>query len=289
MAFVFTENNHRHYNGIGATPEQELEPASVEEQERMRNILNQFSQLESIKAADAQASLTPAEHEVVDEALNFLERETGLTSSCAIEKAYSTKEAQLGRYALLDHSIKIYYQGVGDESADKKWLGNLLVHELAHSTAFNTTTAITIDTTEGGVPSLYRILPHHVAPPITLGMTHDHFFEEGLAEHMGSRWRMETDENLKEVGDELFTPSSAEPLLPLRMYASIDPETKKPPEGEVNLLISAYCAYGIQLLSEYTKVDPNLYEFLTTSGSDAESFALGLRVIQELTGKDLSL
>ena len=195
---------------------------------------------------------TEKEFRLVEEAKAFIEKYTGLAVDCNVTKVTKLLEKDCnGAYDRLLHTVFVIENKTGTDYGDEIELGSLLVHELMHSTSVNTSKIIGIF-----YENKHKITPlqsHHEVD-ITPSLWCEHFFEEGLAEEISSRWREQFDPALRQRDRELLSLVKL-PEVPVRMYntnSTIDHNTS---DKQRRLNYSSLCAFGIQLLSEYTGVD----------------------------------
>lgn len=250
--------------------------------------------------------ITPEEQVLIADASDFVEQITGIPVTSPLQKYTELRNGMVGAYDVSLHRVAVYKQSVGSEFGDTISFGSLLVHELTHSTSVDTAKVLDIQNGEGHC--IYTLFPHHITE-VTPSFHSDHFFEEGLAEEIASRWRVQFDHNLHDRDRDLLA-TRERAAVPVRMYSppvTID-ETKH--DNERGIRYPAYCSFGIQLLSEYTGVDlidlliqarkpetqleaankikrtvnsvePGLYEILTSAEYTVDDFQDCLEIIKQ--------
>lgn len=250
--------------------------------------------------------VTPEEEQFALNAAAFVEQETGLKVTCALSKYTELRNNRKGAYDAYVHEVVVRKASTGSKFGDEIAFGGLLVHELTHSTMVGT--AKLLDLQDGDNHSVHVRTPQHVGD-VTPMFNEDHFFEEGFAEEIASRWRTLYDPNLQQRQRDLLL-SHDRSAIPVRMYEparTID-DTKR--DTERGMQYAAYCSFGIQLMSEYTGVDiiellkqarkaetqqqasakiketvdsiePGLYEVLISAQYTVEDFEDCLKIIKQ--------
>ncbi|MGB4762115.1 MAG: hypothetical protein WBP12_02020 [Candidatus Saccharimonas sp.] len=202
-------------------------------------------------APGKQLDFSDRQLQLIDEAREFVEKTIGLpvTSEVALfTQLYGDKN---GAYDSPMHHVAAKHNLVGSEYGDDIAFGSLMVHEFLHSTGIFT--ARVLDIQVGKTHGIYTLQPHHVAT-ITPSFTNDNFFEEGLAEEIASRWRLQFDPTLQGRDRELLA-NHGGPVVPVRMYIPAHPINETVSDTQRGMQYPAHCAFGIQILSEYTSVD----------------------------------
>ena len=256
-------------------------------------------------APGSPLEVNDSDERLAAEAAAFIEQTTGLEVSCGLGKYTRLQEERNGVYDSSLHAVAVREYSTGTQYGDTVALGSVLVHEMMHSTAVDTAKVLDIET--AGAHGIYTLQPHHVTE-ITPSFDDDHFFEEGLAEEIASRWRMQFDTELRERDRDLLGYGEHSPL-PVRMYMPVAPIDMTTRDGERGVQYPAFCSFGIQLLSEYTGVDlidlliqarkpetqasaserlrqtvdsvePGLYDILTSAHYSVEDFEDCLKIIK---------
>lgn len=241
-----------HYNATGASNHDILPPIFGDERIEGLNVYQRFLFENSADETGNMLAFSPIEQMRIEEAKSFVEGVTGLAVTCAFEKYDSLpEEGILGLYNPHYHKIKVEQVESSGAYGDEIAFISVLVHEIMHSTGNATRQIIGIQ--EGSAYRISHIEPHQTSE-VTSSQECESFFEEGLAEEIASRWRVQFDPNLQGRERQILGVQNKDGL-PVRMYRSSRPIDEMTTGDWVHTSQPATCAFGIQLLSEYTGVD----------------------------------
>lgn len=242
---------YRYYDTTGVEQWSPLSPVAPEETARRLGQYTRYLSSRFTLAPTEPLEASDNDERLARQAVAFIERTTGLTVTCGLRKYERLNGNHSGIYHPGLHAVAVSSCEHVTTYGNEIEFGSLLVHEMMHSTAVDT--SVVLDINNDGERGIYTLMPHQIAE-ITPGFDDDHFFEEGLAEEIASRWRVEYDATLKGRDTELLAYGTHAPL-PLRMYSPIRPIDQTTKDTERILQYPAFCSYGIQLLSDHTGVD----------------------------------
>jgi len=242
---------YAHYDIGTASEWQSLQPSDAAKcAESLGKYASHLADAYTIAPGD-QLEFSEDETKLISQAKAFVEQATGLPVTCDVAKFTELYDNRDGVYDSSLHQIAVYKHATGTEYGDDISFGGLLVHEFTHSTSVYA--AKILDLEKSGRHGIYTLQPHHVSE-VTPSFCNDNFFEEGLAEEIASRWREQFDPRLQGRDRDLFASRGLSPI-PVRMYHPSAPIDETTHDLQRGYNYPAYCAFGIQLLSEYTGVD----------------------------------
>lgn len=241
-----------HFDVSAAPRWQELEPSCPDvayaAQEKYRRYLETGYQ----PFSGEELPMSNEELEMLDGARSFVASETGIYPNCPVRR-FSVLERNLdGVYDTEAKEIGFVRYESGTTYGDQIRLGSILVHELTHGTVAQSQTTV-LDLQDNELHTIYRPYPHEICR-VTPGYRADSFFEEALGEEVARRWREEFDPLLKDRDDELLGVDGLPPM-PVAMYTPAYPIDQTTFDFERGYVYSAFCTYGVRLLSERTGVD----------------------------------
>lgn len=299
--------SYEYYDARGADKWQTLQKGNTIT--RARKLAQYISHLSHYQDPSLGEFVQPSKQEIlaVEDAKKFIEDMLGIEVDCGVAEVSSFNKT----YAAGAYDSSLHYLFFSKYSSDSAYdqaitMGSLLVHEIVHSTSAKTAKVIDID--DGVTRNIHTVQPHHITD-INQGTSDDHFFEEGLAEEIASRWRQKFDPKIANRERELKSSFGHSPI-PIRMFTPGMPIDEIGDNYQPGFSQPAICAFGIQLLSEYTGVDiidllikarkpetqvsastllkdtvdsiePGLYDVLTSARYSPEDFEDCLSIIKD--------
>lgn len=251
--------------------------------------------------------LTPDDEQAIDEAWDYVENASGKRPTAKVYKVAELPGGTNGQYVPAEHAVLFTSHPTGTQYGDKMLRDSLLTHEGMHSTAEETHRVVGVKYDD---KHELMWLPPHQDEEISTATKTDYYIEEAVAEHIAGQRRQERDPRL--VGTERDLRNTAENFpIPVRFFDTTRPLDDRPEVPQSVIYVnSAYCAFGIQMLSEYTGVDlfqhlidaryperraeaidalrtaingvkPGLYEELMSGEYSLDDFMRGTKTIQQ--------
>ena len=273
---------------------------------------NEYLKTEYAFSPGEEIPLSESDKKMIDEAQQFVEAALGMPLTCSVGKYSKLRGDVNGCYDYGLDRVGFTRADTGSDYGDTIALGSLLVHELTHSTGRKTTRTIDLHDRRRGIHTLCYMKPHEEVD-ISSSYQGESFLEEALAEEIASRWREQFDPRLAGRRRELMTHGD-NPAIPLSMYNPAFPVDMTTRDTQRGYRYSAYCAYGVSLMSEYLGIDlfqlmidardpkkssnatkqlknaidsiePELYHVLMGAGYSEQDFVDGLLIIQQAIDK----